>query len=115
MPSESVGGVVTGNQGAAILFIASATNALDVFSATNSSPWTAENFGGDKEKVDSLKEYVTHAVVLTGVTNIIGAIIAGSIWPIVGAFAASSYMWWLYERAIKRGMDSGSMDWHNAP
>jgi len=102
---------MTGNQGAAILFIASATNALDVFSATNSSPWTAENFGGDPEKVASLREYVTHAIVLTGVTNVIGAILARSIWPLAGALAASVYMWWLYERAVQRGMESGSTDW----
>jgi len=110
---ESIGGVASRNQGAAILFIASATNALDVFSATNSSPWTAENFGGDEEKVASLQEYVSHAVLLTGITNIIGAIIARSIWPLVGAIVASAYMWWLYERAVSRGMRAGSKGWAN--
>src|SRR5947208_1771001 len=105
---------MTGNQGAAILFIASATNALDVFSATNSSPWTAENFGGDPEKVGSLREYVLHPMILTGVINVGGALIARSLWPIVGTIAASAYMWWLYERAVKRGMDAGSTGWDNA-
>ena|SRR5438128_10721207 len=104
---------LTGNQGAAILFITSATNALDVFSATNSSPWTAENFGGDEEKVASLREYVLHAIALTTVTNLIGAALARSIWPLAGAMVASGYMWFLYERAVQRGMDSGSTDWEN--
>lgn len=102
-----------GNQAAAILFVASATNALDVFSATNSSPWTAENFGGDPEKVASLREYVLHAIVLTGATNIVGSALSRSLWPLLGALLASGYMWWLYERAVKRGMDSGSTDWDN--
>jgi len=105
--------LLNGNQGAAILFITSATNALDVFSATNSSPWTAENFGGDEEKVASLREYVMHAIILTGVTNAIGAALARSAWPLVGAVVASGYMWWLYERAVRRGMESGSDGWDN--
>jgi hypothetical protein len=104
---------LTGNQGAAILFITSATNALDVFSATNSSPWTAENFGGDAEKVASLREYVVHAMILTGAINIVGAALARSVWPIIGTLLASGYMWWLYERAVQRGMDAGSTDWQN--
>lgn len=105
--------LLTGNQGAAILFITSATNALDVFSATNSSPWTAENFGGDEDKVASLREYVIHAMALTAVTNIVGAFLARSLWPLIGAAAASGYMWWLYERAVQRGMETGSTGWEN--
>jgi hypothetical protein len=112
--ADGTGLPMTGNQGAAILFIASATNALDVFSATNSSPWTAENFGGDPEKVASLREYVTHAIVLTGATNLIGAALARSLWPLAGAIVASGYMWWLYERAVKRGMAAGSDGWARA-
>ena len=94
-----------------ILFIVSATNAMDVFSATNSSPWTAENFGGDEEKVASLREYVLHAITLTAITNGAGAIVEKSMWPVLGAVLASGYMWWLYERAVARGMESGSNGW----
>src|SRR5262245_60092454 len=103
---DELGGI--GNATAALLFVTSVNNAIDVFSATNSSPWTAENFGGDEEKVASLREYVTHAVVLTGITNGIGAVVARSIWPLLGALVASGYMWWLYERAVRRGMESDS-------
>jgi hypothetical protein len=108
MPDNIVG---IGDATAALLFVTSVNNAIDVFSATNSSPWTAENFGGDEEKVSSLREYVLHAMVLTGITNTIGAVVARSWWPLAGAAVASGYMWWLYERAVKRGMDSESEGW----
>lgn len=98
---------------AAILFVTSMTNVIDVFSATNSSPWTAENFGGDAEKVRSLREYVYHAIVLSGITNGIAAVISGELWPLAGAGLATAYMWWLYERAVKRGMEAGSEGWEN--
>src|SRR2546423_14074856 len=94
-----------GDAAAAILFVSAATNALDVFSATNSSPWTAENFGRDPAKVASLREYVAHAVALTFVTNGGGAYLARSWWPIIGAAAASAYMAGLYGRAVGRGTE----------
>jgi len=87
---------------------------MDVFSATNSSPWTAENFGGDQEKVDSLREYVYHAMALTAITNVGGAIIERSVWPLIGATLATAYMWWLYERAVARGMQADSKGWDKA-
>lgn len=98
----------------ALLFLAAGTNALDVFSATNSSPWTAENFGGDAEKVASLRRYVRHAIVITIAMAAAAAAIAGSWWPIIGAVAATAYMWWLYEQAVARGQRAGSMGWANA-
>ena len=115
MANLSTPGAFSGGAGggAVIMFIVSATNAMDVFSATNSSPWTAENFGGNQEKVDSLREYVAHAVALTTITNVVGAIIERSWWPILGAGLASGYMIWLYERAVARGMDAGSDGWEN--
>lgn len=110
---DPTGNVATGNAVSALLFVSSMSNAIDVFSATNSSPWTAENFGGDPEKVDSLREYVRHAVILTGITNGVGALVARNIWPLLGASVACAYMWWLYERAVARGMASGSNGWEN--
>lgn len=108
IPSNTIG-----NATAALLFVTSVNNAIDVFSATNSSPWTAENFGGDEEKVKSLREYVSHAMILTAITNGIGAVVARSVWPLLGAGTACAYMWWLYERAVRRGMESGSTGWEN--
>lgn len=89
------------------------TNVIDVFSATNSSPWTAENFGGDEEKVRSLREYVYHAMALSALTNGIAAVISREVWPLAGAALATAYMWWLYERAVRRGMEAGSDGWAN--
>lgn len=109
-----VTGVKGGDAVAAVLFVSSVNNAIDIFSATNSSPWTAENFGGDEEKVASLREYVMHAVILTAITNVIGALVARSLWPLIGASLACAYMWWLYERAVKRGMESGSEGWEKS-
>lgn len=103
----------SGDRGAlaALLFLGAGTNALDVFSAVNSSPWTAENFGGDPAKVASLRRYVRHAIVLTLGMCAVAALVARSIWPIVGAIAASGYMHWLYEDAVRKGQSEGSTGW----
>jgi|SRR5215469_2075950 len=96
------------NTMAAILFIQSGTNAYDAYSAVNSSPWTAENVGGDAEKAASMREYCYHAIVITSIYSIGGATIAKSWWPIIGGGIAGGYMYWLYQRALKRGFDAGS-------
>jgi len=95
----------------AILFLQASTNAMDVFSAVNSSPWTAENFSGDAAKNASVREYVWHGVGLT-VFYIMGAsILAKSPWPIIGGGITLGYMYWLYNRALARGQQSGSQGW----
>lgn len=96
----------------AILFLAASTNAFDAYSALNSSPWTAESFGGDPEKEKSLKEYVNHALVITSFYGGASAIIAENIWPIVGTLIADAYMYWLYKRAIMRARERGSSSWN---
>jgi hypothetical protein len=97
--------------GAAILFLQASTNAMDVFSAVNSSPWTAENFGGDASKSASVREYVWHGIGLT-VFYIVGAsVLARSPWPIIGGGITLAYMWWLYMRALRRGEARKSVDW----
>jgi hypothetical protein len=96
---------------AAILFMGAGTNAYDAFSAVNSSPWTAESFGGDAAKERSLREYVIHALVISGLYAVGGAIIARNLWPILGALIASVYMTWLYFRAIGRARARGSTGW----
>ena len=106
---------------AAILFTGAATQMYDAFSAVNSSPWTAESFGGDPEKEKSLREYVKHGLGVASVVSLIAAVIARSIWPIVGGGVAGGYMFWLYERAITRAKTKhgGSTGWEgsngNAP
>lgn len=95
------------DEAAALLFIASCTNALDVFSAVNSSPWTARNFANDEEARKALRYYVNHAIIITMITNVGGAMIAKRWWPIMGAAIASAYMYWLYEDAVAKGEDEG--------
>lgn len=98
---------------AAILFMAAGTNAYDAYSAVNSSPWTAETVGGDEKKAHSMREYCYHAVVITTVYSLGGAMIAESWWPIIGGGIAGLYMYWLYMRALKRGFDEGS-NWQSS-
>lgn len=96
---------------AALLFLASGTNALDVYSALNSSPWTAENFGANEAKAKSCREYVVHSVIITTFFGGTSAIIGKSWWPIFGTLLANGYMVWLYERALYRGATAGSDGW----
>lgn len=98
----------------ALLFLAAGTNALDVYSALNSSPWTAENFGADAKKAESCREYVKHSIAVTTAFGVTSAVIAGSWWPLVGTVAANAYMYWLYERALSRGAVAGSTGWQKA-
>lgn len=84
---------------------------MDVYSATNSSPWTAFKFANDKDAVEALHKYVMHAIAVTAIMNVGGAIIARSWLPILGASIASVYMYWLYEDAIKTGKEKESTSW----
>jgi hypothetical protein len=95
----------------ALLFLAAGTNALDVYSALNSSPWTAENFGADAQKAKSCREYVTHSIVVTSFFGVTSAAIAKSWWPVIGTVLANAYMYYLYERALSRGAAAGSQGW----
>ncbi len=95
----------------AILFLTATMNTLDAYSALNSSPWTAESFGGDPGKLASLRSYVSHAVVFSMVYAVAASVIAGSLWPIAGAATANAYLWWLYDRAAGRAQEKGSTTW----
>jgi hypothetical protein len=97
--------------GAAILFLQASTNAMDVFSAINSSPWTAENFGGDADKNASVQEYVWHGVGLTCFYILGASLLARSAWPLIGGGITLAYMWWLYRRALERGAARSSTGW----
>jgi|SRR5208282_3981098 len=96
---------------AAVLFLQASTNAMDAFSALNSSPWTAENFGATEDKARSCKEYVVHAIAITAFYGLAAAAIARSIWPVIGTLIADVYLWWLYSRALHRGRVSDSTSW----
>jgi hypothetical protein len=110
---ENLGlGSDAGRAAAALLFIASSTNAMDVYSALNSSPWTAESFGGDPEKAAACREYVWHALAVTSFYAGAGAVIGKSPWPIIGFVPAAGYMYWLYWRALNRAVERDSKGWN---
>lgn len=98
----------------AILFIQASTNALDVYSALNSSPWTAQSFGADPEKRKACMEYVHHSIGVTAFYAIAAAALAKNVWPIIGMTIADVYMYWLYKRALDRADAAGSTSWGDA-
>lgn len=104
-------GIASGNAAAAVLFMQGGLLVMDVTSAVNSSPWTAESFGGDPNKANACREYVLHAITLSAFYGLSSSLIAGSWWPIVGTVLASVYMYWLYNRALGRAVKSGSTSW----
>jgi hypothetical protein len=99
---------------AALLFLTSAMMTLDAYSTFQSSPWTAENFGADPNKVKSAKEYLCHAVGFSMAYAIASAYLAKSWWPVIGSAIANAYLVWLYLRALDRGKATGSTGWANA-
>lgn len=98
---------------AGIAFLTAATNAMDVYSAVNSSPWTAETVsGGDPEKEASLRRYCLHAIGQTVLLNGFAAAVSGDLWPYImaGAGLEVTYMSWLYWDAVKRGRKTKSAE-----
>lgn len=95
----------------AVLFLAASTNALDVYSALNSSPWTAESFGGDPDKAAACREYVYHSIAVTSFYGITASYIGRSWYPVIGTLLANLYMYWLYNRALSRAQARGSKEW----
>jgi hypothetical protein len=101
----------SGRVASAILFIQASTNAMDVYSALNSSPWTAQSFGADPEKRKACMEYVYHSLAVTAFYAGAATVIARNAWPVIGWALASAYMYWLYSRALNRAQASGSTSW----
>ncbi len=107
-----VGGLkVIRDAAGAILFLQGTMTMMDVMSALNSSPWTSENFGASPEKAATAREYVMHALVVGASIDVVAALVAKSWWPIIGAAATGTYLYWIYERALQRGSQSGSSGW----
>jgi len=95
----------------AILFLAAGTNAMDVYSALNSSPWTAESFGGTPTKAQACRRYVYHSIAVTSFYGITSGVIAHSIWPIIGVALADAYMYYLYSKALAKAAERGNSGW----
>jgi hypothetical protein len=112
MAAEIDGGAMGGQrQVGALLFLTAGMTTFDAYSTLNSSPWTAENFGGDPAKLRALREYVAHAVVFSMAFAVASSVLAGSLLPLVGAGVANVYLAWLYRRAAIRAQARGSTGW----
>jgi len=98
-------------EGAATLFLIGYYEFFNLVGALNSSPWTAESFGGDPEKASSARRYVKHAIVNGAGASAIGVAIGGVWWPLIGTAAAAAYTWWLYDRALTKAAQTGSAGW----
>jgi hypothetical protein len=96
---------------AAGLFLMALAESFNVYSALNSSPWTAENFGADEEKARSCRHYVLQADAANVALGIGTSIMAKSWAPLIGILAVTVYMHVLYERALNKGKESGSDGW----
>lgn len=96
------------------LFIVAAAEGFNIFSAMNSSPWTAENFGADERKVQSAKEYVIIACAANEALGLGASMLAHNMWPLVGTTVVSGFMVVIYWRALNRGKQAGSTGWANA-
>lgn len=115
---EIIGGAAGSGSGelrrafAAMLLIGAGTNVYDAFSAVMSSPWSTEKFTAGPEEARMAREYVRHAVVISWVHALAGALITRGklwVWPILGAAGVTGYMVWLYRRAIGRGVSGAGM------
>ncbi len=93
------------------LFMVAAAESFNIFSAMNSSPWTAENFGADEEKARSCRKYVVISLVANEALGIGASMLAGNWWPLIGTTAVSLFMWWIYQRALAKGRAAGSSGW----
>lgn len=105
---DSKGGMDSAGVG---LFMVAAAESFNIFSAMNSSPWTAENFGADKQKADSCKRYVAISIVANEALGLGASLLAHNWWPLVGTTAVSGFMWYIYYDALKKGAETNSTGW----
>jgi hypothetical protein len=94
---------------AATLFLIGYYEFFNLVGALNSSPWTAESFGGDPAKNESARRYVKHAVVNGALASGAGVLIGRTWWPLIGTALAAAYTWWLYDKALNRASATGSI------
>lgn len=95
----------------ATLFLIGYYEFFNLVGALNSSPWTAESFGGDPAKAESARRYVKHAIVNGSIASGLGVVIGRQWWPLIGTAGAAAYTWWLYDKALKKAGETGSVGW----
>ena len=101
-------------EGAATEFAASVAAGYSIYSTLNSSPWTAESFGGDPEKARSCLFYSKLATLTNIGLGLFTSLIAGSLWPLTGFAVVSLEMHYLYHRAVGRARRHGSTGFDDA-
>jgi hypothetical protein len=111
MPVASAAGTIRAL--AALLFITGYYEFFNLAGAFNSSPWTAESFGGDPGKADSARKYVKKTIVRGVAVTGAGAIISGMWWPIIGTSIAAVDTWYTYDRALAKAGETGSVGWQS--
>ena len=98
---------------AGVLLLESFNTTLQAYGSLNSSPWTAENFGGDMKKNRSVREYVMHAIGVSMVMAAASSWTAQTPVPLLGSLAGNTYLWWIYQRALRRAEDDCSDGWRS--
>jgi hypothetical protein len=105
---------LNGASGASVgLFLVAAAESFNIFSAMNSSPWTAENFGADDRKAKSAQQYVWISIGANEALGVGASLLAGNWWPLIGTTLVSAFMYFIYQRALAKGMAAGSTGWQN--
>lgn len=98
----------------AVLFMNGYYEFFNLAGAFNSSPWTAESFGGDPGKAQSARKYVRKTVLRGALVSYAGAVISGMWWPLIGTAIAAGDMWWTYEQALDKAERTGSVGWSSS-
>jgi hypothetical protein len=99
---------------AATEFAASVAAGYSIYSTLNSSPWTAESFGGDPEKARSCLYYSKLATLTNVALGLFTSLISRSLWPLVGFAVVSVEMHVLYKRAVEKAQQARSAGWDTA-
>lgn len=94
--------------GAAALFGIYADLAMNIASATNSSPQTTELFAQDR--AETLWKWVKVGGVTAVGFGLVGTVLTRSLWPMVGVVAVIGVMFAMYKNALSAGQKSKSSE-----
>src|SRR6185437_8664454 len=103
MPADAARG------SAATLFLIGYYEYFNLVGAFNSSPWTAESFGGDPGKNASARKYVGKTIIRGVAVSSAGVIISGMWWPLIGTAIAAADTWHTYNQALTIAERTGSV------
>ena len=90
----------------AILLAVYATFALDCFSTFTSSPQTTEI--NASARADTLMKWVKIGAAVAIAGGVVGAYSAESPLPLVATVAVAAALWWMYEHAKQKGLESSA-------